>query len=423
MAEQKRVLWTFPSVAWALLMASFVALACVAFWFRETILTDIRNQSYTVLLDQARGADWRGDTDAALSLFEKLTDAYPSKEEGLLAYAEYLASHGDEGQSDVMYARAVNVGPQRFGSVSKYAYFLDRTGQQDRAIDMCRTYLSVHPDDLWAQYELGLRLAWKGKWEECEPCLLKAAAVPALFGRAKSKLGEAYAARGMNTEALRTWAEAVEFGSALENKQLLYDMAAVRRKLGDTEGAAVLLERHLGCFPRSLWAATELRSVYEQLGNVTARDRLDLVIGSMTPAVATNAEIAPFTKVRGVTPDDAPLTMGASASLDVYFEFFSTLTPTESPEVRFWISPGRLGERSVYTLLSSHLKRLGAPPFWRGDCLMQTFALTMPQVIDAGVYHLALGVSPDFKPRVDLCEITIVEAPDAPPVDLPVDAP
>ncbi len=108
-------------VAWCLLMLSFVMASGAALMFLPDIQARIESNSFQPLLNRAKAAERQGNVEEATLLFRRLTDRYPTHEKGLLTFARHLDSRGLLEDADGLYARAIQGGPQRFNSVSRYA--------------------------------------------------------------------------------------------------------------------------------------------------------------------------------------------------------------------------------------------------------------------------------------------------------------
>ena len=189
-------------------------------------------------------------------------------------------------------------------------------------------------------------------------------------------------------EAVKVWWEVVNASEDLNDKQLLYDIARVDNELGHTDEAVGLWQKHLEYFPRSLWSAVGLGAAYGALNDTFGRDRAEELVRAMTPALSVGSKASDFVKVRGVDSLPESASAGSVLRVRVYFEFLETISPGETAEVRF---SAALGD-GVCIPLPSLPKYPGTPPFWRGDCLVQEFALTLPGGLAAGDYHVVLNM-------------------------------
>jgi tetratricopeptide (TPR) repeat protein len=403
-------------VAWAALMLTFIFSVLGAVSFRDEIGDAIRAHSYEVLLKDAMAAEQRGDDNEAERIFEQLVVRYPGREEALVTFAAHCQRRGLVEKADSLYARAVASGRQRFNAVSRYAYFLDSQGKPEEAIAMCRAYLEQFPDDAWANYDLGLHLLWNRQPEASIPHLLSASKHAPLTTQAKTKLGAAYTQVGRHREAIETWGQVVHRDEALKNRQLLYDIGVAHQALDERNEAAAAWQRHLACFPRSLWTAQALRKAYETMGDGAAASRFSVLVRGLEPPLVLERPAARFVQVRGVSAIGDTATAGATLLIQVWFLFLDTQPQELAPEVRFSLAGTGQDEDAACVPLANTPDRIGGAPFWRGDCVEQPFAVVLPKALDAGAYEIRLAVGPDFTPEVALgaIHIDVAAATEAP---------
>ncbi|MCL4215604.1 MAG: tetratricopeptide repeat protein [Candidatus Hydrogenedentes bacterium] len=380
-AEKKR--WLLrgkaPAVAWVLLMASAVVLAVFGYWRRQAIEMALDNQSLHKLQSAAEAAVAAGDASRAEAAYAKLVDKYPSKEEALLSYAAFLEGMGAWDRADAMYARAVEQGPQRHNAVSSYAAFLDRNPQTmnepERAIQMCRDYVTRYPEDTWANLELGKRLVWQGHHAACEPYLRAAAANPVLTVQALTMLGQAQFADKQFDRAIATWQEVLDAGSSLESRHVLYNLGQAHRALGQVDAAVQSYEQHLAHFPQSTWALSDLVSLYSEQGRSEAAVRAQLALEMYRPARVINKELVRFIQLQGVTPGKLAAAPGQALQFQLYFQFLDDFAPERLPDITFRLAAG---DATDAIALDAMPPRIGPGPCWRGNVLIQPFALSIP---------------------------------------------
>ena len=368
-----------PAVAWVLLMASAAALAVFGYGRRQAIELSLDNQSFHTLLMSAEAAVAAGDISQAAEAYRVLVDRYPGKEEALLSYARFLESTGAWDQADALYARAVLLGPQRHNAVSSYAAFLDRNpktvNEPERAIQMCRDYVARNPDDTWANLELGKRLVWHGEHGACEPYLRAAAANPVLTVQALTMLGRAQFADKQFDRAIATWQEVLHAGNSLESRHVLYNLGLAQSASGEVDGAVSSFEQHLAFFPQSTWALSELVSLYSEQGLSDAAVRAQLALEMYRPAQPVNKQLVRFIQLQGITPGKLAAAPGQALQFHLYFQFLDNFAPERLPDIKFHLVTGDAAEVITLDAIPS---RIGPGPCWRGDALIQPFALSLP---------------------------------------------
>lgn len=395
-----------PKVAWSLLMLSAVMSVITGIALRDRFETRLRTQSFAYLLQSARDADQQGNPTRADSIFSQLVERYPGKEEGLLAYAEFLSQHGRAAEAGPMYERALATGRQANNALVRYTNFLDSQGDSQRAVDECRAYLASYPDDAWAQFELGRRLLWQGDPDGAIPHLKQASTDTALKDAALRKLGDAYARKNDFQKAIDVWTSELGIHASVETRQVLYDIALAYRKLGEVDKAEAALREHLEYFPNSIWTLTALEALYAEMNNTLERGPVNELLDAMKPAVTVNQGLGRFISLSGITPHFAEVKPGQSLALDLHLVFFDAFTSGALPQARFVLE----AEGAPPIPLVSFPPRLGPVPVWRGDHVAQTFALKLPADLAPGSYQLVLTTDPDTGRPVRLCAVQVAHA-------------
>ncbi|MBX7257565.1 MAG: tetratricopeptide repeat protein [Candidatus Hydrogenedentes bacterium] len=387
-------------------MLTFVGSAITALYLRGPIERRLNQQSYSYLLNAALTAMDQGSPGETQSAFDRLVRRYPDREEGLLAFANYLEKTNRIAEADTLFQRAIECGPQQYGSLTQYARFLD--GQENgtlRAIEVCRAYLSKNPQDSWAQLELGQRLLWNGRHVDAIAPLELAAREPSLSSLALRRLGEAYSAQGDFRQAIRVWQQALNEHSDITTLQILYDLASAHHKLGELNEAASLWEKHLEYFPHSYWAMSSLDKLYASTGNESARSRVESLLRVMRPASALNKLVHPFISLEGVTASADSITPGQTVTLDLFFVFLDSFSELEMPRVQFFVRSVEPSTESTTTVIESLPPRLGPSPCWRGDYSIQCFAVTFPSQLQPGAQELLMSLSPGAEAPVSLLKL------------------
>jgi tetratricopeptide (TPR) repeat protein len=98
-----------------------------------------------LLLQRGREALSEGQTAQAIAHFTALTDHAPDFAEGWNARATAYFQNGDYGPSIEDIARTLTLNPRHFGALSGLGMIFEQLGQPDRALEVYRAALAIHP--------------------------------------------------------------------------------------------------------------------------------------------------------------------------------------------------------------------------------------------------------------------------------------
>ena len=367
--------------AWAVLMATFVVVAALAFVFRGKAEQHFRSTEWDVRLRTAKECARTGEWDAARKIFEGLVREGPDREEVLLAYAEDLDERGEYPAAEEYYARAADTGRQRFSAVRRYAQFLDRRGRGVEAIARYQDYGTRHPGDYAARLDLGLRLFRAGQPQDAVPHLEAAAAHEPLAGPAMGALGRARAAMGDSEQAMAAWQRAVSEDPDRAGAVFWQDIANVYEEKEDWAKAVEAWEAFLASFPNSLTGVRGLQRAADRAGlrdqaDGAARRLRTLLPAQAVPASggswvpcesATSALLSPFLEVEAA----GVLVEGSELLLTLTLHVLENVETGPGLRVHFQA----VQEGHGIQLLDAVPDLLGVPPWWRGDSIRQTFSI------------------------------------------------
>lgn len=383
--------WTAPRVAWSVLMASFVLSVTMAVAYREHWTAFVHATALDTVLREAQEAEQRRDLARAEELYQTLLERRGRDENALFALARFYDAHGMDDKADGIYARAVAVAGRDAPVLTRYGYFLERTNHRDRLVAMCRAYLARFPDDARANQQYGLALFRQGDYEGCIAPLRKAAASPAQSIDALSCLGDAYQKLNRQEDAIATWQKAYESSDAIEAKQVLYDMGITYRAMGQPAKAIETLEQHLQLFPRSLWTILALHDLYAARGNQADAARMRALREKLTPPMPVDRPLDPAARVMGLDEPPKSVEPGTSIPINLYILFASNPRNRTLPEIHFHAL--NVDTKSD-TPLTASPARLGPGPCFRGDVLVESFAVTFPPDLVSGHYTIAAAAVP-----------------------------
>lgn len=98
-----------------------------------------------LLLKRGRDAMAAGDLQAAIAHLTALTDQAPDFAEGWNARATAYFMAGQYGPSVADIARTLKLNPRHFGALDGLAIILEETGDTQRALEVYRASLAIHP--------------------------------------------------------------------------------------------------------------------------------------------------------------------------------------------------------------------------------------------------------------------------------------
>jgi len=98
-----------------------------------------------LLLQRGRDALDLGDTVTAIEHFTAVTDHAPAFAEGWNARATAYRAAGDYGPALADIARTLTLNPRHFGALHGLATMLEATGSAERALEVYRAALAIHP--------------------------------------------------------------------------------------------------------------------------------------------------------------------------------------------------------------------------------------------------------------------------------------
>ncbi|QCO57657.1 tetratricopeptide repeat protein (plasmid) [Pseudorhodobacter turbinis] len=98
-----------------------------------------------LLLKRGRDALDEGETQAAIEHFTALIDHAPDFAEAWNGRATAYFQAGLYGPSVADIAQALRLNPRHFGAMSGFARILEDTGEPDRALQVYRSALAIHP--------------------------------------------------------------------------------------------------------------------------------------------------------------------------------------------------------------------------------------------------------------------------------------
>ncbi|MCX5758145.1 MAG: exopolysaccharide biosynthesis polyprenyl glycosylphosphotransferase, partial [Candidatus Hydrogenedentes bacterium] len=339
----------------------------------------------------AQAAEQHHDLTQAEALYQALADRRGEDQNALLALARFYDTHGMDEKADTAYARAVAAAGRDAPALTRYAAFLERKNHRDRIISMCRAYLERFPDDARANQHYGLALFRQGDYEGCIAPLRKAAANPSRALDALSFLGEAYQNLNKLADAITTWEEVSGLSDALDAKQVLYDMGMAHRTMGQPAKAIEVLEQHLQLFPRSLWTLQALQDLYAGRGSQANAARMQALREKLTPPMPVDRPLDVGSRVLGLDEPPKFAEPGASISINVYILFTGSPRGRVLPEIRFRALNAEAG---TDTPLAASPSLLGPGPCFRGDVLIESFAMTLPPDLAPGRYTIAIAATP-----------------------------
>lgn len=98
-----------------------------------------------LLLQRGRDALAAGDTQVAIGHFSAIIDHSPEFAEGWNARATAYFNAGEFGPSVSDIAHVLTLNPRHFGAMSGLATILEATGKPERAVEVYRAALAIHP--------------------------------------------------------------------------------------------------------------------------------------------------------------------------------------------------------------------------------------------------------------------------------------
>lgn len=104
--------------------------------------------------------------EEAVAAFDKAVAAYPKYINALAERAAAQASLGNNDRAIVDYLSAIAAGDKRANTYGMLAYQYHLSGDYVKAIEWDRKAISMGPDELWLQFDLGLNLLANGQKEE-----------------------------------------------------------------------------------------------------------------------------------------------------------------------------------------------------------------------------------------------------------------
>jgi len=153
-----------------------------------------------VLLAEVKQLQWYwAEAEAG---YKRALDLQPNDALAHLRRAEWLMCQGRTDQALDWAHRARDLDPLGISGAS-VGWILFHARRYDEAIRELRSQLEVHPDDVWAMWELGFALILKGQPEEAIPLLEKTAILMRRSPGSIELLATAHARAGDRTEALR----------------------------------------------------------------------------------------------------------------------------------------------------------------------------------------------------------------------------
>ncbi len=403
-SRQNMVRWTAPRVAWCALMASFVLGAGAMVAYRDQWAALAHANTFENMLHSAQAAEQCRDLTQAEALYQALVERRGEDQNALLALARFYDAHGMDEKADAIYARAVAASGRDASALTRYAFFLERKNHRDRLVTMCRAYLERFPDDARANQHYGLALFRQGDYEGCIAPLRKAAANSSQAVDALSFLGDAYQKLDKQADAIATWEKVSRLSDSLDAKQVLYDMGMAYRTMGQPAKAIEVLEQHLQLFPRSLWTLQALHDLYAARGNQAEAARMRALREKFTPPMPVDRPLDFGSRVLGLDEPPKSAEPGASISINVYILFASSLRGRILPEVHFRarresLARGELNaETGTDIPLAASPARLGPGPCFRGDVLIESFAMTIPPNLAPGRYTISIAATPGADP-------------------------
>jgi tetratricopeptide (TPR) repeat protein len=118
-----------------------------------------------LLLQRGRDAMAVGDNALAVEHFSAIIDQAPEFAEGWNARATAYYQEGEFGPSLADISRALQLNPRHFGALSGLAAILEDAGKPDRALEVYKAALAIHPH-LEGVVEAILRLETRQKGQE-----------------------------------------------------------------------------------------------------------------------------------------------------------------------------------------------------------------------------------------------------------------
>jgi tetratricopeptide (TPR) repeat protein len=98
-----------------------------------------------LLLQRGRDAMAAGDLVTAVDHFTALIDHAPDFAEGYNARATAYFQEGQFGPSVADIAKTLSLNPRHFGAMAGFGMILEQTNQPDRALEVYRAALAIHP--------------------------------------------------------------------------------------------------------------------------------------------------------------------------------------------------------------------------------------------------------------------------------------
>lgn len=98
-----------------------------------------------LLLQRGRDAMDAGEFDTAIAHLTALTDHAPDFAEGYNARATAYFQAGEFGPSVADIAKTLTLNPRHFGALAGFGMILEQTGQPDRALEVYKAALAIHP--------------------------------------------------------------------------------------------------------------------------------------------------------------------------------------------------------------------------------------------------------------------------------------
>ena len=98
-----------------------------------------------LLLKRGQEAMEAGDLEAAIEHLTALTDHAPDFAEGWNARATAYYMAGEFGPSVADIGRVLTLNPRHFGALSGLAMILEETGKPERALEVYKAALAIHP--------------------------------------------------------------------------------------------------------------------------------------------------------------------------------------------------------------------------------------------------------------------------------------